>query len=86
MIDQVTFLLQNYPWIRHLVAIMIMCRVLFKPAFAILGKYVELTIEENDDIKLKKFMKSKAYKMLTFIVDLAASIKLPKIKEKNNEQ
>ena len=82
MISQVEFLLQNYPWIQHVVAVLIICRVVFKPLFAILGKYVELTIEEDDDVKLKKFMKSKTYKMLAFIVDLAASVKLPKIKEK----
>jgi hypothetical protein len=82
MIDQVTFVLQNYPWVQHVVAVLIVCRIVFKPLFAILGKYVELTIEEDDDVKLKKFMKSKTYKMLAFIVDLAASVKLPKIKEK----
>jgi hypothetical protein len=82
MIDQVTFLLQNYPWIQHVVAVLIVCRIVFKPLFAILSKYVELTVEEDDDVKLKKFMKSKTYKMLAFIVDLAMSIKLPNIKGK----
>lgn len=82
MIDQLTFLLQNYPWIQHVVAILIVCRIVFKPLFAILSKYVELTVEEDDNVKLKKFMKTKTYKMLAFIVDLGASIKLPKIKEK----
>lgn len=82
MIDQIAFLLQNYPWIQHIVAVLIVCRIVFKPFFAILGKYVELTVEEDDDVKLKKFMKSKTYKMIAFIVDLFASVKLPKIAEK----
>lgn len=81
MIDQVTFLMDNYPIIKHLVAIMVICRIIFKPTFMILGKYVELTIEEDDDVKLKAFMKTKKYKMMAFIVDLIGSAKLPKIKE-----
>jgi hypothetical protein len=82
MIDQVQFLLEQYPMLQHLVAIMVICRIIFKPLFAILGKYVELTLEEDDDKKLHKIMKSKAYKMTAFIVDMLASVKLPKIKRK----
>jgi hypothetical protein len=80
--DQVSFLLQTYPWLQHVVALMVICRIVFKPLFQILGKYVELTIEEDDNKKLHKIMNSKAYKMTAFIVDLAASVKLPKIKRK----
>ena len=49
MIDQVAFLLQTYPWIQHVVAVMIVCRIIFKPIFTILAKYVELTVEEDDN-------------------------------------
>lgn len=82
MIDQVAFLLEQYPMLQHVVAIMVICRVVFKPLFQILGKYVELTIEEDDNKKLHKIMNSKAYKMTAFIVDMIASVKLPKIKGK----
>ena len=82
MIDQVTFLLQQYPWLQHVVAIMVICRIVFKPLFQILGKYVELTVEEDDNKKLHKIMNSKAYKMTAFIIDMIASVKLPKIKRK----
>lgn len=82
MIDQVAFLLEQYPMLQHVVAIMVICRIVFKPLFQILGKYVELTIEEEDDKKLHKIMNSKAYKMTAFIVDLTSSIKLPSIKKK----
>jgi len=81
MIDQVQFLLQNYPWMQHLVAIMIVCRVIFKPTFMIIGKYVELTVEKDDDKKLHRIMDSKSYKMAVFIVDLLVSYKLPSIKK-----
>lgn len=82
MIDQVAFLLEQYPMLQHVVAIMVICRIVFKPLFQILGKYVELTIEEDDNKKLHKIMNSKAYKMTAFIVDMIASVKLPKIKGK----
>jgi len=79
--EQVAFLLQTYPILQHVIAAMVICRIVFKPIFSILGKYVELTIEEDDDKKLHKFMRSKTYKMLAFIVDMLASVKLPKIKK-----
>ena len=80
--NQITFLLQTYPWLQHLVAIMIISRVVFKPLFTILGKYVELTIEEDDNKKLHKFMQTKTYKMMVFLVDMLSSVKLPKIQKK----
>ena len=57
--DQIEFLLQTYPWLHHVIAIMVICRVVFKPLFAILGRYVELTVEQEDDKKLHKFMELK---------------------------
>jgi len=83
MIDQLTYVLQTYPMLQHVVAIMVICRIIFKPLFSILGKYVELTIEEDDNKKLHKFMQSKTYKMIAYIVDLASSVKLPNIKKKD---
>lgn len=82
MIDQLTYILQQYPILQHFVAIMVIGRIIFKPLFQILGKYVELTIEEDDNKKLHKIMSSKSYKMLVFIVDLASSVKLPNLKKK----
>ena len=81
MIDQVTFLLQTYPMLQHVIAIMVICRIVFKPLFKIAGKYVELSVEKDDDKKLHKIMDSKAYKMTAFIVDMLVSVKLPKIKK-----
>jgi len=82
MIDQITFLLYQYPMLQHLVAIMIVCRILFKPIFSILGKYVELTVEEDDNNRLHAIMKTKKYKMAVYIIDMLASIKLPTLKKK----
>jgi len=48
----------------------------------ILGKYVELTVEEKDNKRLAELMDTKTYKMIAFIVDMLASVKLPKAKRK----
>lgn len=80
--EQIDFLIYNYPFIRHLISIMIICRVIFKPTFMILGKYVELTVEEKDNKRLAELMNTKTYKMIAFIVDMLASVKLPKAKRK----
>ena len=81
MIDQLTFILQEYPVLRYVLMVMIICRLAFKPIFQILGKYVELTVVQDDDKKLNRFMQSKTYKMIVFIVDMFASVKLPSIKK-----
>jgi len=81
MIDQLTYVMEMYPMLQHVVAAMVICRIVFKPLFKILGRYVELTVEKDDDKKLHKIMDSKAYKMAVFIVDMLVSVKLPKIKK-----
>jgi hypothetical protein len=66
---------------QHIVAVMVVSRIVFKPAFKILARYVELTVEKDDNKKLHKIMDSKAYKMAAFIIDMLASVKLPEIKK-----
>lgn len=82
MIEQVNWLFQNYPIIKHLAAFVFVCRIVFKPAFTILKKYVELTVEEDDNKKLKRMMNTKWYKLSVFVVDMLASVKLPDLKSK----
>lgn len=79
--DQLVYLMDQYEWVKYIVTSMVVFRLVFKPLFAIIGKYVELTIEEDDDKKLHKFMQTKTYKMLAFLADYIASVKLPKIKK-----
>ena len=83
--EQITFLFDNYPIIRHIAAFMFVSRIVFKPLFAIAAKYVELTVEEEDNEKLAKIMNTKAYKMVAFIIDLTSSIKLPKASKKGSK-
>lgn len=82
LVSQLDFILQ-YDWIRYSMTAMVLLRLIFKPVFAIAGKYVELTVEEDDNHKLKKFMDTKTYKMIAFMVDLLASVRLPKIQKKS---
>jgi len=75
--DQLLYLMAEYPILKDLVLYMVLARLVFKPVFTILAKYVELTVEVEDDKKLAKIMDSKWYKLISFSLDLTLSIKLP---------
>lgn len=74
--DQLEVLMLEYPVVRYIVIAMICARLVFKPIFTILAKYVELTVETEDNTKLAKIMESKWYKLTAFALDLTLSIKL----------
>jgi hypothetical protein len=74
--DQLEVLMLEYPIVRYIVIAMICARLVFKPIFTILAKYVELTVETEDNSKLAKIMESKWYKLTAFALDLTLSIKL----------
>lgn len=78
--EQIEYLMQ-YDWIKTTITVMILSRIVFKTIFTILGKYVELTIEVDDNKKLAKVLDSKWYKLMSFIVDMTLSCKLPKRKK-----
>ena len=78
--DQFIFLMEQYPIIKDIVAAMVLCRIVFKTVFTVAQKYVDFTVTKEDDKKLHKIMDSKYYKITSFLVDLLASVKLPKIK------
>lgn len=79
--DQFTFLFQQYPIVQNMVAIIVMCRIVFKTTFTIAEKYVEFTVTKEDDKKLHQIMDTKYYKAAVFVVDLLASVKLPTLKK-----
>jgi len=81
MVEQFRFLMQ-YEWFEYAVILIVFGRMVFKPIFSLLGKYVELTVEMEDDKKLKRIMNTKWYKMLAYAVDMTGSIKLPQTKGK----
>ena len=79
--DQLAYLMAEYPMLKDAIMVMVLARLIFKPLFAILAKYVELTVDIEDDKKLAKIMDSKWYKLAAFALDLSLSIKLPARKE-----
>ena len=79
--DQFTFIFQEYPVVQDIVAIMVMCRIVFKTVITVAEKYVEFTVSKEDDKKLHQIMDTKYYKAAVFLVDLLASVKLPKLKK-----
>lgn len=81
LISQLDFLLQ-YDWIKYTMVTMVIMRIIFKPLFAIAAKYVELTVKEDDNKKLSQIMNSKWYKLACFVIDMFASVKMPKLKDK----
>ena len=73
-------LVGQYPILVSILVIMGVCRAIFKPLFTFLQKLVDATPGESDNELLKKVMDHKIYKVLSFILDFGASIKLPQKK------
>ena len=69
-----------------MVMLVVFGRLAFKPIFSLASKYVELSVEMEDDKKLAKIMNSKWYKMLSYAVDMTASVKLPEKKKKTTKK
>ncbi len=80
--DQLEFLMQTYPIIKHLLAWFFIARIANKTVFAALQKYVELTPEIKDNKWFIKITENKYYKIFSFVLDMSLSIKLPKSKGK----
>lgn len=56
-------------------------RSILKPLFTFLHSYVESTVDPADDKLLEKVETSKGYKILVFILDYVASVKIEKPKQ-----
>lgn len=67
----------QYPIIATILMVVGVARLVNKPLFSFLRTYVQATPTPNDDRVLDKVEASKAYKVLSYILDLTASIKLP---------
>lgn len=71
-------LIQKYPVLATVALVMGSLRMVFKPIMAALSAYYEGTPDPNDGGWLVKFKESKVYAGISFALDYAASIKLPK--------
>lgn len=65
-------------WLLAVISIIGMLRLVVKPVMTIIQKIVKETPSKKDDAWLEKLLKSKGYRIFRFILDLVASIKLPK--------
>jgi len=71
-------LMEQYPLLVSIAAIMGSCRLIMKPLMSLLSVIVKQTPTPKDDALLAKVMEHKLYKGLVYILDLVASVKLPK--------
>ncbi len=67
----------QFPWFVQLVVVMGSLRLVFKPIFALVERYIADSPSKDDDAKLAAVKASPIYKALSFIVDLLLSVKLP---------
>ena len=58
--------------------IMASLRIVFKPLMSLIGSIVLVTPSKSDDILLQSIKAHKGYKMVSYLIDYFASIKLPK--------
>jgi len=70
-------LLGKYGWLTTVILIVGSLRILFKPVMLALENYVRQTPSPNDDERLAKFEAGPVYKIIAFLLDFGASIKLP---------
>jgi len=71
-------LVQAHPSIATVLLVIGGLRVVLKPLMVFIEQYVKGTPDTGDDAKLAAVESSKAYKVLVFILDYTASIKLNK--------
>ena len=74
----IQFLAVKYPVTVAIVSAIGMARLFMKPVFTFLHAIVDITPSKKDNELLGKAEASQAYKVITFVLDLFASVKLPK--------
>lgn len=68
----------KYGFMAQVVAVVGSLRLIFKPLMALLQSIVGVTPSVKDDELLAKVLAHPAYKAVAFLVDMVASVKLPK--------
>lgn len=74
--DLLNNLVEQYPWLGGLAMLMGSLRLIMKPLFTVIDKYVESTPETSDNEKWESFKSSKTVKYLAWFMDYIASVKL----------
>ena len=68
----------KYPVIAKVLIFVGVARFIFKPLMSAVQNHVNLSPSKEDDAKLRRIMTSTPYFIFSFLLDLTASIKLPK--------
>ena len=71
-------LVLKYPTLGSIVVVMGTLRLILKPLVSAVQTYVASTASTRDDEIVEGVLSSKYYKAFAFILDYAASVKLPK--------
>lgn len=66
----------KYPWIVSVILISGTLRMINKPLFSLLRKFVLLTPTKSDDMFLDEVERSKTYIVICYLLDWFASIKI----------
>lgn len=75
-------LAQSHPTVLAVLSGLYVLSAINKPLFTLLHKYVEATESDADNELLKKVEGSRAYKVISYVLDWAVRIKLPAPKER----
>ena len=67
----------KYGWLTTVVLLIGSLRILFKPIMLAIDNYVRQTPSPADDARVARFETGWLYKLIAFLLDFTASIKLP---------
>lgn len=81
-IEAIINCIKEYPWLTNLVMLMGALRLVFKPIFAALEKYIAETPSKVDDERWAAIKNAKGMKTFIWLLDFFASVKIP-IGDKN---
>lgn len=70
-------LVVKYPWAMTILVVIGVLRSINKPLFSLMRALAKSTTNTTDDGVLDQIEQSKAYKILTYILDWTTSVKLP---------
>ena len=76
-IDSAINYLKDFPWFANLVMVMGTLRLVFKPLFAAIEKYIAESPSKTDDEKWEKIKNAKGMKTFFWLLDFFASVKIP---------
>ena len=78
--DTILAFMMQYPWLVTTLVILQVVSMVFKPLCDAAQRYVDSTVDTSDDEILVKVKASTAFRVLNYILDWTAGIKIPQRK------